>query len=225
MIIQGILLKALVWLVIALAIIIVGAVIYEINRFAFLKFLRRNGKFCLGGFSLLAFVCTMHGGSKTPTAGVYFYRTDPEIAWLKDTGSYVSNDVVHVSFQPHAQLPDSAILQMWNCPTNSVEDHSAWAQYGADVTLADCPREFDIAYSNAMAYAWCFCTTYTRPTQVVTNGVLHINYVRAHKAEEENDNTVIGVPLHTDITVDGEKIEMFKKIDLLTPLSEEGNNR
>lgn len=158
-------------------------------------------------FGLVAFavVCVLFGSDKSPLADVIFYQTDPEIAWLKDTGSYVSNDVVHVSFQPHAQLPNDAILQMWNCPTNSVEDHSAWAQYGADVTLADCPREFDIAYSNAMEYSWLFMTTYTRPTQVVTNGVLHMNYIRAHKAEEENADTIIGVPIHTGIAINDEQ--------------------
>ena len=218
MIIQGATFKIILGIACILAAICLYAALWK-YLLSKVDLSKNRGKIAL---ALFALVCVLFGSDKSPLASVIFYRTDPEIAWLKDTGSYVSNDVVHVSFQPHAQLPDSAILQLWNCPTNSVEDHSAWAQYGADVTLADCPREFDIVYSNALEYAWVFFTTYTRPTQVVTNGVLHINYVRANKAEEENENTVIGVPLHTDITVDGEKIEMFKKIDLLTPLSEEG---
>ena len=218
MIIQGATFKIILGVVCILAAICLYAALWK-YLLSKVDLSNNRGKI---GLAIFALVCVLFGADKSPLRSVYFYRTDPEIMWLKDTGSYVSNDVVHVSFEPHAQLPNDAILQMWNCPTNSVEDHSAWAQYGADVMLGDAPREFDIVYSNAMAYAWVFFTTYTRPTQVVTNGVLHINYVRAHKAEEENANTVIGVPLHTDITVDGEKIEMFKKIDLLTPLSEEG---
>lgn len=204
MIIQGILLKALVGLVIASAITIVGAVIYEINRIAFQKFLRRNGKFCLGGFSLLAFVCTMQGGSKTPTAGVIFYRTDPEIVWLKDTGSFVSNDVVHVSFQPHAQLPDDAILQMWHAPTNSMESASSWRQYGTDVFLGDAPRQFDIIYTNAMEYAWCFFTTYVRPPISSTNDTIYIEGILDNKSEN-----AIGIPIHTEIDHNGKTIKNY----------------
>ena len=157
--INGIIFKILLFAVAALAAICIAALY------------RRHVKVPrLGiGFGLFAALFVLFGSDKSPLSHVIFYRTDPEIIWLKDTGSFVSNNVVHVSYQPHAQLPDDAILQMWHAPTNSMESASSWRQYGGDVFLGDAPREFDIIYTNAMEYAWCFFTTYVRPPISSTN--------------------------------------------------------
>lgn len=156
------------------------------------------------GFGLFAALFVLFGSDKSPLGQVIFYRTDPEILWLRDTGSFVSNDVVHVSFQPHAQLPDDAILQMWHAPTNSMESASSWRQYGGDVFLGDAPRQFDIIYTNAMEYAWCFFTTYVRPPISTTNDTIYIEGILDNKS-----GNAIGIPIHTEIDHNGKTIKNY----------------
>lgn len=187
--------------------------VFVLRSFRVMKF--RGGL----GLMVAAVVLTLWGGVKPQSSlgRLIFYQTDPEIKWLTDNGSYVSNDVVHIEFEPHAQLPSTAILQMWNCPTNQTGEFSFWAQYGADMTLAECPRVFDIAFPDAMAYAWMMMTTYVRPSQVVTNGVMHINYIRPQKAEIAITNAVLAVPIHTAVITNGVRLLLFDRIGRAAP--------
>lgn len=168
-----------------------------------------TGRFVAGkklpfSFVILALICVLLGADKSPIAGVIFYRTDPEIVWLKDNGSYVSNDVIHVAWSPHAQLPWDATLQMWHCPTNNAADPNAWVQYGGDVAVVDCPFEFDIIYTNALEYAWLFMTTYVRTPISITNNTYNINCIK----RETSANT-IGIPIHTEIKINDKTINNF----------------
>lgn len=155
-------------------------------------------------FLIFAAVCVLLGSDKTPLGKIIFYQTDPEIKWLIDKGSYVSNDVVHVSWTPHAQLPWDATLQMWHCPTNNAANPNAWVQYGGDVAVVDCPFEFDIIYTNAIEFAWLFMTTYVRPPIGTDNNYYNIECIKI-----EDPSAAIGIPIHTEIQYNEETIKNY----------------
>ena len=136
----------------------------------------------------------MYGGSKG-TRNVIFPRTDIEIAYLVDAGSYVTNDLVHVAFNSYL-IPSSApiILSYWPDGSTNEED-MVTALAG---TLADFPNPLDFAFENAISNRWYCYTTWTPGPAVHTNGVWQTIWMM-----DRRDNRYL-IPIRTWIENDGD---------------------
>lgn len=143
-----------------------------------------------------------------------FLRTDPEIIYLIDNGSYVSNNIVHLEFTPRL-LPPSAELFLDYIPKTEPSDSTAYTNYLSG-TVATVPNIVEFEFENAISNRWIFYTTYTPGPNVHTNGVAVAEFVKAIKYE----NTA--VPKRSTIWEDGKIVfPEPEKINLLEEIGEE----
>lgn len=171
--------------------------------------------FCAGGYALVrlrklfgrskvqglltAFVvvcAVMYGGSKG-TRNVNFPRTDIEVSYLVDAGSYVTNDLVHVAFYSY-MIPSSEqiILSYW--PDGSTNEEDMVTALAAP--LADFPNPLDLPFENAISNRWYCYTTWTPGPAVRTNGVWQTIWMM-----DRRDSRYL-IPIRTWIEVDGDVI-------------------
>ena len=151
------------------------------------------------------------GSSGGSSDGVIFYHTDPDITYLSDRGSRVYPDYVDISMKIK-YLPNDARIQLWSTPkavTNWVcqsdESVADWSAYhNPELDLWN--RRFDC--ENALSNRWCIFTTYIRPSAVQTNGVLHVLGIMPTNAAP---GTVVGVPLHTGVNINGQDLDLKTK--------------
>lgn len=151
------------------------------------------------------------GDEKGMVRGVVFFNTSPDINYLQNRGSYIYSNRVDIVMAIKG-LPDSAHIQLWTSPLNvtnwvchSDETVADWKRYYVP-ELGQWERSFE--YENAASNSWCIFTTYIRPSQVVTNGVLHAPGVLLWR---EDKHDVSGVPLHAGVYVDGNEIDLGTK--------------
>ena len=137
-----------------------------------------------------------YGGSKG-TRNVSFPRTDIEQAYLIDSGSYVTNDLVHVSFSTFLVPQDAwIVLDYW--PDGSTNETDIVTAYTA--TLAEFPQPLDFPFENAISNRWYCYTTWTPGPAVQTNGVWQTIWMT-----DRIDNRFL-IPIRTRIEVDGESV-------------------
>lgn len=142
--------------------------------------------------------CVMYGGSKGfYTRPVSFPRTDIEVAYLVDAGSYVTNDLVHVAFNSYL-IPSSASIVLAYCPDGSTNEEDIVTAYEA--TLADFPNPLDFAFENAISNRWYCYTTWTPGPVIHTNGVWQTIWMT-----DRRDNRYL-IPIRTKIEADGDVI-------------------
>lgn len=142
--------------------------------------------------------CVMYGGSKgVYTRPVSFPRTDIEVAYLVDAGSYVTNDLVHVAFNSYL-IPSSAPIVLAYCPDGSTNEEDIVTAYEA--TLANFPNPLDFAFENAISNRWYCYTTWTPGPAVHTNGVWQTIWMT-----DRRDNRYL-IPIRTKIEADGDVI-------------------
>lgn len=142
--------------------------------------------------------CVMYGGSKgVYTRPVSFPRTDIEVAYLVDAGSYVTNDLVHVAFNSYL-IPSSAPIVLAYCPDGSTNEEDIVTAYEA--SLADFPNPLDFAFENAISNRWYCYTTWTPGPAVHTNGVWQTIWMT-----DRRDNRYL-IPIRTGIEADGKSI-------------------
>ena len=164
----------------------------------------------LAGVAIVGLV--MYGGTKgVYTRPVSFPRTDIEVAYLVDAGSYVSNNLVHVAFDSYL-IPSSAPIVLAYCPDGSTNEEDIVTAYAA--TLADFPNPLDFAFENAISNQWYCYTTWTPGPAVHTNGVWQTiwmtdrrynRYLIPIRTRIEADGDVIAPPVFTSETeVEGE---------------------
>ena len=121
-------------------------------------------------------VTTAYGGTK-----LYHYltipRTDPDIQYIIDAGSYVTNDYAYVAFDTVA-LPDDARIILGYAPPGATNEMEFVVR--ADLTLAEwrgfLPARFEWSRQwgdRADHYQWYLYTIYTPAPSVHTNGVLN----------------------------------------------------
>ncbi len=140
----------------------------------------------------LALVFTIYGGSKSPKPTVTFPKTDMEITYLVDSGSYVTNDAVYVSFNTSPIVPSNADIQGWYRPNTTNEEE--WVQFYEGYVF-----EFPqfIEFANATNYNFQFFTTWTPSPTVHTNGVLNVNWGVADNQDMEDE--IIALPIQTEV--------------------------
>ncbi len=138
----------------------------------------------------------MYGGSKG-TRNVNFPRTDIEVAYLVDAGSYVTNDLVHVAFNSYL-VPQSAPIVLSYWPDGSTNEDEMVTAYAA--TLADFPNPLDFAFENAISNRWYCYTTWTPGPAVHTNGVWQTIWMT------DRLYNLFLIPIRTVIEADGDEI-------------------
>lgn len=119
---------------------------------------------------------TLYGGSKAVFSRITYPFVDPEVRYLVDNGSYVSNDTVHVSFNSRI-VPSFAPLWIDRRVLASTND-TDWVHH-ISTTIGEFSNPSDITFVGATNYNWIVYTTWTPGPTVVTNGVLHVNWVNS----------------------------------------------
>jgi len=124
----------------------------------------RFGRYvALAAFAISAvFAGAKHGSVTYPF-------TDPEVRYLVDAGSYVTNDYVRVAFTRSTLVPLSADLLGYVRPAGSTND-AEWAEM-LNTTFAQFSSPSNIPYAGALTNDFQFFTTWTPGPTVHTNGV------------------------------------------------------
>lgn len=174
----------------------------------------------VAAFACLAFTAYPTSGEKNPEGRkdpIGFLRTNPEITYLIDRGSWVSNNVVHLEFEARL-LPQSAELFLDYIPKTEPVDSTAYATYYHG-TVDNTPTIMEFEFENAISNRWVFYTTYVPGPNVHTNGVAVAEFIKA----TNYDN--VAVPKRSTIWENGRRIwPSDEKYDLLNQLGEEIDN-
>lgn len=149
-------------------------------------------------FVLGIVIATLYGGAKH--GSVSFPYTDPEVRYLYDAGSYVTNGYVHVNFTRLPMVPGSADLQGWCRPHGSTND-AEWAQF-LDTTFAVFPVPSDIPFDGAETNDFQFFTTWTPGPAAHTNGVAEIQWRKGFL----DPSNAAAVPWRTGLYIEGVRV-------------------
>lgn len=137
-----------------------------------------------------------------------FLRTDAEIVYLIDNGSYVSNNIVHLEFSTRL-LPPSAELFLDYIPKTEPADSTAYTTYLSG-SVETVPNVVEFEFENAISNRWIFYTTYTPGPNVHTNGVAVAEFLKAKNYEN------VAVPKRSTIWENGARVYPSpEKINLL----------
>ncbi len=136
----------------------------------------------------------------TKNGSVSYPYTDVEKRYLIDTGSYVTNDYIHVSFSRSVIVPDEADLQIWYRPAGSTND-AEWAQLlNTTFTTFSCPS--NVPFAGAHTNDIQIFTTWSPGPAAHTNGVAQVLW----KKRSINDENMAASPFRTGIYMDGERV-------------------
>lgn len=187
----------------------VGAVVAAVALGAFLMRSARVLRRALRPAQLAAFVVAACACALFARKGrVTFPRTDADIAYLTDRGSYVTNDYVRIDFA-RIIAPDDAHVFVDARPVGLDGDDSAWVTIISS-TFSEFAVPADIPFVNATNYDWMVYTTWAAGPAVQTNGVWHAMWGLDKRGK------AYLIPIRTAVRVDGETIA--------TPKSKEDAN-
>lgn len=170
----------------------------------------------VAAFTVLAYTAYPTSAEKNPDRKepITFLRTDPEIEYLIDTGSWVSNNVVHLEFSTRL-LPSSAPLFLDYIPKTELPDSNNYTTY-LNGTVATVPNVVEFEFEGATSNRWVFYTTYTPGPNVHTNGVAVAEFMKATKYYN------VAVPKRSTIWEGGKRIyPTDERVDLLNALGED----
>lgn len=156
-------------------------------------------------FMLASAGFTLYAGAKHITGKVEYPRTDADVAYLVDRGSYVTNDYIYIDFVRHPIVPDSAgfIIEVYAL-TDTNYEHGVTL---VDTTFADFPVPCNVAMDNATNYNAICYTPWTPGPAVRTNGVWRTYWGEAAGGAGRDHGFLIAIPVRTEITTpDGEQI-------------------
>lgn len=149
------------------------------------------------GMVLIA-ACFLHSMATKPGGSISFPLTDADERYISDTGSYVSNDYVRVSYALAAGVPNTAEIVVEKRRLDMTNDcdwvmvSSAMARNFPSPQTIQCPA--------ATNFNWIVYTTYTPGSAVATNGVWHAYWGLDRKAHIQM------IPARSCIRVNGEVI-------------------
>jgi hypothetical protein len=159
-------------------------------------------------------VACLFGGAKH-TGKITYPKTDADVAYLTDAGSYVTNDAVHVAFTRVPTVPDTATFYLDYCAldgTNAQGVATNWVN-AKTATFADLSVPFDFAFANATNFNWVAYTDWTPGHAVQTNGVWH-----AYWGVDKKTGSYF-IPVRTCVRADGKVIATPKsKWDAKDPM-------
>lgn len=162
---------------------------------------------------------------------IFFPRTESDLIYIYNTGSYVTNDFIHVELVRHLAVPASAPLYIDYCKvadTNMTNVATLVA-----TTFAQFSSPTNIPFANATNFNFFCYTTWTPGQTVHTNGVLHANWGTA-SGSMANEAAARGlfwaIPVRTEIIENGKTTFPPKtqpiviEANLLNELNEESQN-
>lgn len=129
---------------------------------------------------------------------VQFWSASSDTVYLIDNGSYVSNNLVHISFVTRL-LPDSAMIFLDFIPKGAEPSAENYSTFKA-MTSAEWPRDIDFEFEDAISNKWVMYTTYTPGPAVHTNGVAVAEFLKAQKYDN------VAVPKRSTIWQDGKML-------------------
>ena len=151
--------------------------------YAYQKIKKQTGNKFVAGIVVAAFAALANtayptSAEKNPDRKdpIGFLRTDPEIVYLVDAGSWVSNNVVHLEFSTRL-LPSSAQLFLDYIPKTESPDSNNYSTYLSG-TVESVPNVVEFEFEGAISNRWVFYTTYTSGPVVHTNGVAVAEFLR-----------------------------------------------
>ena len=118
----------------------------------------------------------LYGGAKHVVGKITYPRTDPEVWYLLDNGSYVTNDAVHVAFSRNLIVPASASFYLYGLEL-SYTNQADWAEHSFCAysnTFAQISQPFDLPHPAATNFNWIAFTDWTPPPVTHTNGVAYV---------------------------------------------------
>lgn len=199
-------------------VVLLGALLYR-------KIKAQSGNRFVAGCVVAAFAALAHVAYPTsaeknpddPRERITFLQTDPEIKYLIDEGSWVSNNVVHLEFSTRL-LPSSAPLFLDYIPKTEPPESNNYSTYLAG-TVESVSNTVEFTFEGAISNRWVFYTTYTPGPNVHTNGVAVAEFMKATKYDN------VAVPKRSTIWEGGERIyPTDERVDLLDALGEETDN-
>ena len=121
-------------------------------------------------------ICLIYTGATKNEARINYPRTDPEVWYLMDNGSYVTNDAVHVAFTRNLIVPNTASFYIYGLEL-SYTNESDWAEHSFlayEDTFGNMTVPFDMPFEAATNYNWMAFTDWTPPPVTHTNGVAYV---------------------------------------------------
>ena len=161
----------------------------------------------MGKAGTFIFLCVaglmVHGSfpsaeEKNKNEKVQFWSASTDTVYLIDNGSYVSNNLVHISFVTRL-LPDSAMIFLDYIPKDAEPNAENYSTFKA-MTSAEWPRDVDFEFEGARSNKWVMYTTYTPGPVVHTNGVAVAEFLKAQKYDN------VAVPKRSTIWQDGKML-------------------
>jgi predicted nucleic acid-binding protein len=148
----------------AVVIMSLCGVVIAVNVRRQMKVVRRKLKGSAAvAMAILAVSCTLLARKGRVTV------TDP---YIRDAGSYLTNDIVHVAIAKRTPLlPDDAIILVYARQVDST-NVTDWVRLSPHLTFADHP--YDYALPNATNYDVMVAADFTPAPTVHTNGVWQI---------------------------------------------------
>lgn len=190
------------------------------SAYAYQKIKKQTGSKFVASIFLVVFVGM--ASVAFPTSGqkqqrkdpIGFLQTDAEVKYLIDNGSYVSNNIVHLTFSTRL-LPPSAELFLDYIPKTEPVVSTAYTTYLSG-TVETLPNVIEFEFENAQSYRWVFYTSYSPGPNVHTNGVAVAEFFRATRYDN------VAVPKRATIWENGEMIyPSAEKINLLEEIGVE----
>ena len=168
-------------------------------------------------FLFFAAVATWFAGAKHIVGHITYPYTDIATRYLTDSGSYVTNDYVHVSFTRNPIVPASAWFFLDACPlsvTNLAEIAANTSSIYSN-TFAAISVPFDVPYEAATNYNWFAYTDWSPSPTVHTNGVAFVIW----RFRATNELEAVVLPYRTGIYADGRRIAPDPAITNGPPIS------
>lgn len=173
-------------------------------------------------FILCAAIATFYGGAKYYPK-VNIPRTDADVQYLVDAGSYITNDYAYIAFSAYGLPGDARIIVGYASDDATNETQfitmvdltlTEWrTRFSGVPGLVEARIEWDTSWGDrADQYKWYLYTTYTPAPSVHTNGVLNCYGIVC---------PIGGVPKRTVVIANDEIVyppeELGDFSDMLTP--------
>lgn len=144
-------------------------------------------------------VCLVFYGGSKGTGSINYPRTDPEVWYLMNNGSYVTNDAVHVAFSRNLIVPATAMFYLFGLEL-SYTNESDWAEHSFCAysnSFAAITVPFDVAYPAATNFNWIGFTDWTPAPSTHTNGVAYVAW-QIGVGKPTNDVALVRTGVYVD---------------------------